>query len=179
MLVNPRAYRWNLVSREPFVTNETSPYFLESLRAGDGHAIPFPHRVLEWEQYWHSDTCRVTLFIQDGNSPHRGASYVMEIVLSGYNRTISQEVEYRMRRWIPTPSHFRGGPVDVALRILTVPALGSGESHWDAPATLVADVSTEQVGQRRDERPSEARVRVTATFRTVTIHYNLLFPRVS
>ena len=176
MLVNPRVYQWNIANREPFVGDETSPYRAESLRAGDGHAIPFPRRILRSEYYWRADTCRVSLFGQEGNDPFPGVSYVMEIHLSGYNRRLREHVAERMRRWIPTPSHFRGGPVDVALRILTTPALGTGESHWTSPATLVADVSTEQVGQARHERPTDARVRITATLRTVTVRYTVTHP---
>ncbi len=176
MLLNPRIYQWNISSREPFVSDETSPYSAESLRAGDGHAIPFPRTVLRSEYYWRADTCRVRLLVQDGESPYPGVSYVMEINLTGYNRRISEHIEQRMRRWVPTPRHFRGGPVDVAMRILTTPSLGAGESHWTAPVTLVSNVSMEQVGQRRHERPLDARVQVTATLRTVTVRYTVTHP---
>lgn len=177
MLVQPIHYQWSLRNREPFIADETSPYRVESLRAADGHAIPFPRRILQWDNYWRADRCSVTLFLQDGRWPHPGASYEMEIVLHGYNRTISEEVERRMRQWIPTPRNFRGGPVDAALRILRAPALGTGESRWEDSVRLVHDVDTEQVGQRRGESPSAARVMVRATLRTVTVHYTTLFPQ--
>jgi hypothetical protein len=73
-------------------------------------------------------------------------------------------------------SHEESYPLDVAIRIPTRPALGAGESNWTAPVTVVADVSTEQVGQRRDERPSAARVRVTATLQRVTVRYTVTHP---
>jgi hypothetical protein len=176
MLLNPRIYNWNIGTQEPFVNDETAQYRRESLRAGDGHAIPFSRRILQSEYYWRADSCRAELFVQEGDSPYPGVSYVMDVHLNGYNRRLNEHVEFQMRRWVPTPGHLQGGPVDFGLRIASAPALGAGESHWTANVTLIADASIEQVGQRRDESPLEARVIVRGTLRTVTVRYTCTHP---
>ena len=176
MLVDPRVYHWNIGDREPFVRNERHVLRNESLRSGDGHAIPFPRSVLRSEYYWRADSCRVQLLVQEGDSPYPGVSYVMMINLIGYNMIIREHINQRMRQWIPNPRHLSRGPVGVALRILSSVSPLSQTSNWTATVSLLTDLSVQPVGQQRDESPLDARVEVTATFSRVTVRYTVVLP---
>jgi hypothetical protein len=176
MLGDPRIHLWNIGEREPFVGDEIHAFRYESLRAGDGHAIPFPRSVLQSEYYWRADTCRVQLLVQEGESPYSGVSYVMEINLTGYNMVIREHINQRMRQWVPTPSQFSRGPLGLAWSAITSISPLTQECHWTAPVTLLTILSVQQVGQQGHENPLDAQVEVTATTRRVYVRYNAILP---
>ena len=165
-LTNPRVYNWSIGYQEPFIQNETSPYHQNSLRAGDGHAIPFPLRLLQSEDFWRAESCRVMLLVEDGFGPrYPGVSYVMEINLSGYRRTLTERAQERMRRWVPRVPQL--GPAgNAALSVMANPSPLAGEEHWTARVTLIQDCAAMQVDSRR--------VAVSCALQQVTVRYDAI-----
>lgn len=165
-LTNPRVYNWSIGHEEPFTLNETSPYQQNSLRAGDGHAIPFPLRLLQSEDYWRAESVRVMLLVEDGFHPrYPGVSYVMEINMMGYRRSISERAQQRMRHWIPSVP--AAGPVGNALLgQMANPSPLAGEEHWTARVTLVGGCMAQQVSERQ--------IAVACEIQQVTVRYDAL-----
>ena len=146
-LENPRVYSWipdrNWPS-QPFVTGEGLGSRRDPTRhhltAGDGHRIPFPHPILQSEQYWNSSGVRVALFVQSDNRPYHGVDYVMEIHITGDRRLLQrissavQEVSPGSPR-LPYFGLIGGGVAQGVVAPFRPSDLGR-EGHWTSEVEL-------------------------------------------
>jgi len=121
------------------------------LIAGDGHRIPFPHRVLDSDAFRRriGSRCTTRLFVQTDGNPYAGVDYVMEIRLA---RTPAGNVLYEVARTSfralrPLRQAMTGGGllplstpaaagVGVAAGILLAPSPLGDEHYWTERAHL-------------------------------------------
>jgi len=145
-LTQPRIYEWTpdpLRPGAPFVTGEglgdpRRPYPYH-LRAGDGHRIPFPTRILDSDYYWERRRCRVRLFVEDGVRPqYPGVNYVMEIQLSGHKSLTRTAREAMSRITVGVPRTPQLGPVGQLVMAVFRPSPLAAEGHWTDRVSLGA-----------------------------------------